>query len=46
MDALLKRASVRAYKDSALSLQDLSDLLWSANGINRRIKREELPHLQ
>jgi len=39
MDALLKRASVRAYKDSALSLQDLSDLLWSANGINRPDKK-------
>lgn len=39
MDALSKRASVREFKDSALSLQDLSDLLWSANGINRPEKK-------
>lgn len=34
-DALTKRMSVREYKDSAVSLQDLSNLLWAANGINR-----------
>jgi SagB-type dehydrogenase family enzyme len=35
MESLSKRASVREYKDSMLSRQDLSDLLWAANGINR-----------
>jgi SagB-type dehydrogenase family enzyme len=33
--ALSVRASVRAYSDKSLSLQDLSDLLWAADGINR-----------
>ena len=35
MKALSDRRSDRAYADKALSLQDLSDLLWAANGINR-----------
>ncbi|MDR3012031.1 MAG: nitroreductase family protein, partial [Chitinispirillales bacterium] len=35
MDALLLRASVREYSDRMLTDQDLSDLLWAANGINR-----------
>lgn len=35
MQALEKRQSTREYADKALSLQDLSDLLWAANGINR-----------
>ncbi|MDR1011553.1 MAG: nitroreductase family protein [Opitutaceae bacterium] len=35
MQALTNRQSVREYADRALSLQDLSDLLWAANGINR-----------
>ncbi len=35
MSALAKRQSVREYASKALSLQDLSDLLWAANGINR-----------
>jgi SagB-type dehydrogenase family enzyme len=39
MNSLSKRASVREYKDSALSMQDLSDLLWAANGINRPEKK-------
>jgi nitroreductase len=35
MEALSVRASVREWSDKELSLQDLSDLLWAANGINR-----------
>lgn len=35
MEALSVRASVREWCDRDLSLQDLSDLLWAANGINR-----------
>ena len=35
LKALSVRASVREYSDRKLSLQDLSDLLWAANGINR-----------
>lgn len=35
MQALEQRKSVREYADKNVSLQDLSDLLWAANGINR-----------
>ena len=35
MKALSDRESVREYDTKELSLQDLSDLLWAANGINR-----------
>lgn len=35
MQALEKRQSVREYADKKLTHQDLSDLLWAANGINR-----------
>jgi len=35
MQALLKRKSTRIFAEKELSLQDLSDLLWAANGINR-----------
>jgi nitroreductase len=35
MQAFALRASVRDWSDKDLSLQDLSDLLWAANGINR-----------
>lgn len=35
MQALSERHSVREYADRSLSLQDLSDLLWAANGVNR-----------
>lgn len=35
MRALDIRASVREWSTQKLSLQDLSDLLWAANGINR-----------
>jgi len=33
--ALRKRKTVRAFSGKKLSLQDLSDLLWSAFGVNR-----------
>jgi hypothetical protein len=35
MEALSVRASSREWSDRDLSLQDMSDLLWAANGINR-----------
>ena len=35
MDALNERASSREFSDQDLSLQQLSDLLWAAWGINR-----------
>lgn len=40
MEALSVRASVRDWSDRDLSLQDLSDLLWAANGINRPDSRK------
>jgi SagB-type dehydrogenase family enzyme len=39
MEALSIRASVRGWSESELSSQDLSDLLWAANGINRSDKK-------
>jgi nitroreductase len=35
MQAFSVKASVREYSEKPLSLQDLSDLVWAANGINR-----------
>jgi len=35
MDALSERQSSRSFSDKELSLQQLSDLLWAAWGINR-----------
>jgi len=35
MKALSERHSVRDFSSKELSLQDLSDLLWAANGVNR-----------
>lgn len=35
MQALSVRASATEWSDRELSLQDLSDLLWAADGINR-----------
>ena len=43
MKALADRMSVREYDSKALSLQDLSDLLWAANGINRPDGRRTAP---
>lgn len=35
MEAFQKRQSIRSFETQDLTLQDLSDLLWAANGINR-----------
>lgn len=35
MKALEERKTVREYADRQLSMKDLGDLLWAANGINR-----------
>lgn len=35
MEAFQNRQSIRSYETKDLSLQDLSDLLWAADGINR-----------
>lgn len=35
MEALSVKASAREWSDRDLSLQDLSDLMWAANGLNR-----------
>jgi SagB-type dehydrogenase family enzyme len=39
MQALNERKSIRSYQDKELTLQQLSDLLWAANGFNRADKR-------
>jgi len=39
MQALNERKSIRSYQDKALTLEQLSDLLWAANGFNRDDKR-------
>lgn len=36
MEALSKRASATEFTSAKLNIQDLSDLLWAANGINRK----------
>jgi SagB-type dehydrogenase family enzyme len=36
MEALSLRASASEFTGTKLSLQDLSDLLWAANGVNRK----------
>jgi len=35
MEAFQNRQSIRSFETQDLTLQDLSDLLWAANGINR-----------
>lgn len=40
---LEKRRSIRAYTDKMPSLQDVSNLLWSANGINREDGKRTAP---
>ena len=35
METLSVKASAREWSDKELSLQDLSDLVWAANGVNR-----------
>ena len=43
MQALNERKTVRAYKSDELSNQQVSDLLWSANGINRKDGKRTAP---
>ena len=43
MKALNDRQSIREYKPESLRPQDLSDLLWAANGINRPDGRRTAP---
>ena len=43
MKALSDRQSVREYDTKELSLQDLSDLLWAANGVNRTDGKRTAP---
>ena len=43
MKALSDRISVREYDAKELSLQDLSDLLWAANGVNRTDGKRTAP---
>lgn len=35
MNALSQRASIRSWDTTKMSINDISDLLWAANGINR-----------
>ncbi|MDD3333269.1 MAG: nitroreductase family protein, partial [Proteiniphilum sp.] len=39
MEALNQRRSTRTFQEKELSLQQLSNLLWAANGFNRDDKR-------
>jgi SagB-type dehydrogenase family enzyme len=43
MKALSDRQSIREYAARDLSLQDLSDLIWAANGVNRPDGRRTAP---
>lgn len=43
MQALDDRASQREFADTPLSLEDLSSLLWAANGINREDGKRTAP---
>jgi SagB-type dehydrogenase family enzyme len=38
-EAILKRRSVRNYSDKPLTLKELSQLLWSAQGITERVRK-------
>jgi hypothetical protein len=46
MKALSIRASAREFDTARINLQDLSDLLWAANGINRPESGNVQPHQQ
>jgi len=43
VSALEKRKSVRVYRSEKLSTQDLSAILWAANGVNRDYGRRTAP---
>lgn len=42
-DALKQRRSVRQYTEESLKLQDVSNLLWAGNGINREDGKRTAP---
>lgn len=46
MEAFTKRQSSSEFADKELSLQDLSNLLWAANGINRENGKKTAPSAQ
>lgn len=46
MEAFAKRQSSSEFADKELSLQDLSNLLWAANGINRENGKKTAPSAQ
>lgn len=46
MEAFAKRQSSSEFADKELSLQDLSNLLWAANGINRENGKKPLHRLK
>ncbi|MRR08363.1 MAG: hypothetical protein EG828_15870, partial [Deltaproteobacteria bacterium] len=43
VNALENRKSVRDYTTARLNLQDLSTILWAANGVNRDYGRRTAP---
>lgn len=43
MEALAKRATVRAYSTKDLSMQQLSNLLWASFGVNRKDGKRTAP---
>ena len=47
MQALSKRKTTRTFSDKALSMQQLSNLLWASFGVNRKTMEEPMgPHSQ
>ncbi|MCC8089254.1 MAG: SagB/ThcOx family dehydrogenase [Rikenellaceae bacterium] len=46
MEALANRQSLRNYRETELSAQDLSDLLWAAVGVNRDNGKRTAPTAQ
>ena len=46
MKALANRRSTREFSPEKLSMQDLSDLLWAANGVNRPDGRRTAPSIR
>ncbi|MDP4277232.1 MAG: nitroreductase family protein [Bacteroidota bacterium] len=43
MEAFQQRQTIREYDSTPLSMQDLSDVLWAANGINRPNGKKTAP---
>jgi SagB-type dehydrogenase family enzyme len=47
MQALKNRQSIRAYSEKEIPLQEMANLLWAANGINRKdVNRRTVPTSQ